>query len=344
MSENFDDIETHDKQNINPETVGSPESAERPETVESPETVEVSQTAGNLESAGSPEGAGHPESARIAGTPETFSEGAAETASATDQRESTARLLSQLVDLGHRMSRFQHRGAKPWGDPRRGQGRVLAILKLKPEISQRELSFLLDMSKQSLAELLGKLEQRGLITREPSAKDRRVMLVRLTKEGEAAAPSRERGNAIGAELLESWTEEDLASLSGYLSRVIDKVEQHIEENEPEERRRRREEFQRFDEDFGRFGEEFGDYGPRRGRGRREWGPRDFGPRGPEHPRGPEREPYGPRGPREDGHECGHHGPVPEDDRGYGRFDDPRGRGRGRRRDERQYRGPWRRGF
>lgn len=32
-----------------------------------------------------------------------------------------------------------------------GQGRVLAILKLKPEISQRDLSYLLDMSKQSLA-------------------------------------------------------------------------------------------------------------------------------------------------------------------------------------------------
>ena len=48
---------------------------------------------------------------------------------------------------------------RPYGDSRRGQGRVLAILKMQPEISQKELLYLLDMRPQSLGELLSKLEK-----------------------------------------------------------------------------------------------------------------------------------------------------------------------------------------
>ena len=55
-------------------------------------------------------------------------------------------------------------------NPHRGQGRVLSILKLKPEITQKELTYLLDMSKQALGELLKKLENCGYITRTPSRK------------------------------------------------------------------------------------------------------------------------------------------------------------------------------
>ena len=62
-------------------------------------------------------------------------------------------------------------------DPHRGQGRVLAILAENPEISQKKLSFLLDMRNQSLSELLAKLEKAGLITRVPSEEE---MLSRWT--------------------------------------------------------------------------------------------------------------------------------------------------------------------
>lgn len=68
-------------------------------------------------------------------------------------------------------------------DPHRGQGRVLSLLKLQPEISQRELSYLLDMRAQSLGELLFKLERSGYITRTPSEEDKRVLIIRLTPEG-----------------------------------------------------------------------------------------------------------------------------------------------------------------
>jgi hypothetical protein len=74
------------------------------------------------------------------------------------------------------------------GDPTRGQGRVLALLAVKPETTQRELSFLLDMRQQSLSELLAKLEEKGFVTREKSEQDGRVTVVKLTEAGAAAAP------------------------------------------------------------------------------------------------------------------------------------------------------------
>ena len=90
-------------------------------------------------------------------------------------RNEVTRQLQQLQTLMHRMAfhGFSVEG-KPVHNPYRGQGRVLAILKERPEISQKELTDLLEMSRQGAAELLAKLEKNGLIRRYPSAEDRRV--------------------------------------------------------------------------------------------------------------------------------------------------------------------------
>ena len=82
--------------------------------------------------------------------------------------------LQQLQMLMHRTSFHSFMGAGKAHNPHRGQGRVLAILKMKPEISQRDLTYLLGMSKQSIAQLLDKLEKSGYITREPSEEDKKA--------------------------------------------------------------------------------------------------------------------------------------------------------------------------
>ena len=41
----------------------------------------------------------------------------------------------------------------PFADTSRGQGRVLALLKIQPEISTRDLAYLLNIRQQSLNEL-----------------------------------------------------------------------------------------------------------------------------------------------------------------------------------------------
>ncbi|MGI6754857.1 MAG: MarR family winged helix-turn-helix transcriptional regulator [Atopobiaceae bacterium] len=96
--------------------------------------------------------------------------------------------VGRLGGLLHRYTKSQAEAHGRFGDPLHGQGRLLTLLKAKPKTSQRELSFLLDMRQQSLSELLSKLEEKGFITREKSAEDGRVMMVKLTEAGAAAAP------------------------------------------------------------------------------------------------------------------------------------------------------------
>ena len=101
-------------------------------------------------------------------------------------------LPHKTARMGRLMHRYHMRNARnhgAFGDPTRGQGRILALLAAKPETTQRELSYLLDMRQQSLSELLAKLEEKGYVTRQKSEQDGRVTVVKLTAEGAAAAPS-----------------------------------------------------------------------------------------------------------------------------------------------------------
>lgn len=56
--------------------------------------------------------------------------------------------------------------------PIAGRAECSLSIKLQPEISQRELGYLLDMRKQSLGELLGKLEGKSYIARTAAEDDR----------------------------------------------------------------------------------------------------------------------------------------------------------------------------
>lgn len=173
--------------------------------------------------------------------------------------------LQQLQMLMHRASFHSFTGCAKAHNPHRGQGRVLAILKMKPEISQRELTYLLNMSKQSLAELLAKLEKSGYITREPSQEDKRVMAVKLTEKGMEADV--EDASPETANSFDCLNEEELAALSGYLERIIKEYEKQFPEEDFEQRRQSMEQFMAH---HGR-----GCCGERRGRGHGHGG-NDFG--------------------------------------------------------------------
>jgi DNA-binding MarR family transcriptional regulator len=149
--------------------------------------------------------------------------------------------LGQLQALMHRTSfhRFMGGGAR---SPHRGQGRVLAMLKIKPEISQKELTYLLGMSKQSLAELLAKLEKNGYITREPSEEDRRVVTIKLTDEGMKAADDIDDSGLEMDDILGCLNDEELALFSDYLGRIIKRYEDQFPNDDFDERRKMMEEF------------------------------------------------------------------------------------------------------
>lgn len=128
--------------------------------------------------------------------------------------------LERLQWLLHRQHQQLHAARGPFADPTRGQGRVLAILKMKPEISTKDLSYLLDIRQQSLSELLNKLEKAGYITRTPKETDRRVMLVKLTEKGQNA----QQEPPDHPDLFGCLQEEEQDAFSDYLSRIIASLE------------------------------------------------------------------------------------------------------------------------
>jgi len=94
--------------------------------------------------------------------------------------------LSRLQWLLHKQQIRGYANGGPMMDTTRGQGRILAVLKLRDGISTKDLSYLLGVRVSSLNELLSKLEKSGYVTREPSEQDKRVMLVKLTEKGQNA--------------------------------------------------------------------------------------------------------------------------------------------------------------
>lgn len=144
----------------------------------------------------------------------------------------------------HQMRGWAHGG--PMADPTRGQGRILAFLRLRDGISTKDLSYLLGMGISSLNEMLAKLEKAGYITREPSEQDKRIMLVNLTEKGKAE----EQSDAPDmGDVFACLTEEEQKILGDYLDRIIAAMEKFFSENGDVTFDRKREAFERFGYDF-----------------------------------------------------------------------------------------------
>lgn len=204
--------------------------------------------------------------------------------------------MRRMEALMHRLHRRSRHGTEGWhAGPHMGQGRVLALLKMQPDISQKQMSFLLDMRPQSLGELLFKLERAGFITREPSQEDRRGMNIHLTEAGAEAANEVDRPCA--GDVFETLTTEEQETLSALLDKLIESLEGRLAEEGGEE---------------GDWTPQCGPYSPR---GPREnWNPRQMcGPHGPNGPHGrhgpnePWEDQHASRGCDWDGEGCGHRG-------------------------------------
>lgn len=148
--------------------------------------------------------------------------------------ENKKKLMKQFFRMNIMMHRYQSYLFKmygPFGNPHRGQGRILSLLKMKPEISQKELSYLLDMRSQSLGELLAKLERNGLITRTPSEADRRVMDIKLTEEGEKAAGQSEQHQFEEINFFDCLTDDEQIKLGEYLDKIINELKKRLGEDD-----------------------------------------------------------------------------------------------------------------
>ncbi|MDR1801042.1 MAG: MarR family transcriptional regulator [Lachnospiraceae bacterium] len=150
--------------------------------------------------------------------------------------------LQRLQMLMHRSTFYGRVSESRTHNPHMGQGRILALLKIKPEISQRDLTYLLGLSKQSIAQVLEKLEKSGYITRETSEDDKRVSIIKLTEEGAKAAESIDEEVPETNKVLEGLSDEELETFSGLLDKLIKAYEEQFPGEDFDKRRKIMEEF------------------------------------------------------------------------------------------------------
>ena len=133
-----------------------------------------------------------------------------------DMYTATYEKLSTLQWLMKRRQMFSQAESGRFADSTRGQGRILAMWKIQPEIATKDLAYLLGIRQQSLNELLKKLEKNSYVERRPSEKDRRVMVVHLTEKGKEAQEPEENYQ----EFLGCLSPEELQQFGEYLDRII----------------------------------------------------------------------------------------------------------------------------
>ncbi|MCL2615863.1 MAG: MarR family transcriptional regulator [Dehalococcoidia bacterium] len=125
--------------------------------------------------------------------------------------------LTQLQWLLHKQQMRHWAENGPMADTTRGQGRILAVLRLRDGISTKDMFYLLGVQVSSLNELLSKLEKNGYVTREPSEQDKRVILVRLTDKGKSEQPPQPLGLD---DIFTCLSDEEQEDFGEYLDRVI----------------------------------------------------------------------------------------------------------------------------
>ena len=137
--------------------------------------------------------------------------------------------MATSEELREHMHHFMHlmrvSGDEQQGrDAFSGQGRVLKLLALNNPVAQKELAYVLGIRSQSLAELLTKMETKGLVSREPNPADRRTSIVSLTADGQAAARELDQDARGEKDPFSVLDDEERGALDRLLRKLIAGVE------------------------------------------------------------------------------------------------------------------------
>lgn len=133
-------------------------------------------------------------------------------------------LISRIKQVGGRL--FDRMLAEADIDAFNGaQGRILYVLWQGDGLTISQLSTQTSLANTTLTSMLDRMEQSGLIQREPSPSDRRALLIRLTDKARAL---REDYDRISQRMNEMYylgfTEAEIRQFESYLQRVLDNLQ------------------------------------------------------------------------------------------------------------------------
>ena len=140
------------------------------------------------------------------------------------ETNNAAKLFTALHRLGRQLHRCSHRFGH-MEDYYREQSRLLLLIAENDGVIQRELAEKMDVRPSSMAEMLAKMEQLGLVLRKQDEKDQRVMHIFLTEQGKSAVEESKKANAkLTDALFKGLTEEETREML----RLTEKLATHLD--------------------------------------------------------------------------------------------------------------------
>lgn len=142
-----------------------------------------------------------------------------------------SRLTGELKYLTRCMARYKGQRLQPLGINVRQADLLLGAARMKRP-SQDELADDLMMNKSSVTRHLAVLEEKAMIRRTPDEKDRRVLRVTLTEQGEAILPTiREINRAWSDFVAQGLTPAELETVETLLDSVLARAKAYLKEGE-----------------------------------------------------------------------------------------------------------------
>ncbi|WP_164507342.1 MarR family winged helix-turn-helix transcriptional regulator [Companilactobacillus furfuricola] len=140
----------------------------------------------------------------------------------------TDELMKKLHFISKASNKYMHQNKQRLT----GQQRVLAILNLEDNLAQSYLQEVLDLRPSSLAELLKKLEDKGLIERNEDPSDKRIKRVTLTADGKEAAEKNAAPSGKNAteKFFSGLTESEQESLKTSLDKIPEGWDEEFQQN------------------------------------------------------------------------------------------------------------------
>ncbi|MEJ0058896.1 MAG: MarR family transcriptional regulator [Terricaulis sp.] len=146
---------------------------------------------------------------------------------------SASHLLRRLLQLAE--DRFLHLAKANELNLR--QFAVMAAIAYAPGLSQTDLVRATGIDRSTLADMMIRMQERGLIVRTTSKSDARANSVRLTAEGAAAlATSNGHGKAADAAIMDYLSESKQLALSNTLKRILKRADEAAEVQEKKARK------------------------------------------------------------------------------------------------------------